>query len=76
MATRYQVDFVLFGCGPNGVLFGLQKMPGLTGSRPSLFSWPYDCDRPPGPFGPMGGTVEAVGSSFSPENEHQDLPWF
>jgi hypothetical protein len=24
----------------------------------------------------MGGTVEAVGSSFSPENEHQDLPWF
>ena len=27
----------------------------------------------PGPLSAMGGTVEAVGSSFRPENEHQNL---
>jgi len=42
-----EAHLVLFGCGPKGDLFGLQKRPGLPvcGSEiPSLFSCPKDCD--------------------------------
>src|ERR671922_98579 len=58
------------------VAYGPFGDPQEQGSRPSLFSWPYDCDLPPGPLGPMGCSVGASGSSFRPENEHHDMPWF
>ena len=41
--------------------------------KPSLCSCPNDCERPPGPLGPEPSNG-AVGSSLSPEKEHQDLP--
>jgi hypothetical protein len=67
-----------FGLGGSGVRFGLQKDPGFPewgSDSPSLFCWPKDCDLPPGPFGPLPSSG-APGSSFSPENEHQERPWF
>ena len=51
------------------------RVPSCGSTMPSLFSWPKDCDVPPGPFGPEPSSG-APGSSLSPENEHQDLPWF
>ena len=69
-------QWVRFGWGGSGVLFGLQNRPGLAScgsARPSLLSCPNDWDLPPGPFGPEPSNG-AVGSSFSPENEHHDRP--
>ena len=68
----------LFGCGGSGVLFGLQATPGLNAwgsARPSFTSCPYDCAWPPGPLGPEPSSG-APGSSFNPENEHYERPWF
>jgi hypothetical protein len=61
----------------SGLLPGPHASPGLNrcGSRPSLTSWPKDCDTPPGPFGAtlMSRLSGAVGSSFRPEKTQIEL---
>ena len=47
--------FVRLGCGPSGRRGSgcrtRRRLPSCGSTMPSLFSWPKDCDWPPGPFG-------------------------